>query len=588
MEAFDSSSSFGTDNDESLLLSPPPGALWNALNLVGSSNKPTTTTGLVVVSPQAAAQIHHWSTSGKKKQGLQHSTVEVASSQTTGNHEERPVLLSPTVPRTLLLETPEATVHQRKMTVIGRSSDTSSEEIVEKHHQSTSSENKLSNLVAAESAKLGDPEGKCDRVIQRSSKGGVAMDMSQLFTPDGTFVIQKDEIRRDLRGNVENATPLSASVPAALLSRLTANRRTSPRKVDPSLKTETKQKAPLADRNARKPPPTMCPKRSSNTVKNSTPEMRGEDLARHHTRNVECNSKHKKNVTGYSAKPGKADLQQPLPKPESKELHHNMPWKSQRTRVTVSNTERVLSDLSLVEVGSKLDISECSASTSTTNKKIQQDAQSTQLCQHHCGGVAFDDTFQGTNNSAVYPLPTRRVAEKNSDSRLVATEQDYHESLSWADKQCESFVGWLNYLFNPEDEDGLLDGTSSSSGLRTLLLHRRLAQGRNKAMEIFQDTSMRHMRDTVLIEITRGRLSIRADRDVTADVQLRKQLVTLLLSYTTPWLRLALEVMFGESIEPSPVAENGPKVCCVSCASIFPCLGSPFLTGLVTFRRFPV
>ena len=99
-----------------------------------------------------------------------------------------------------------------------------------------------------------------------------------------------------------------------------------------------------------------------------------------------------------------------------------------------------------------------------------------------------------------------------------------------------------------------------AAGLRGLLIHRRLAQVRAKASELFHSDTMRHTRLTLVKEISRGRLSIREDRDVTADIQLRRQLVTLLLSYTTPWLRMGLEVMFDENILPVPMLEDGPKV----------------------------
>ena len=61
---------------------------------------------------------------------------------------------------------------------------------------------------------------------------------------------------------------------------------------------------------------------------------------------------------------------------------------------------------------------------------------------------------------------------------------------------------------------------------------------------------MRKIKTIIHGEIFKGRLSIRTDRELHADLGLRKQLVSLLLSYTTPWLRLGLEVFFGECIEP--------------------------------------
>ena len=108
-----------------------------------------------------------------------------------------------------------------------------------------------------------------------------------------------------------------------------------------------------------------------------------------------------------------------------------------------------------------------------------------------------------------------------------------------------------------------LNVNNNVAGLRSLLIHRRLAASRAKALDLFQDDSMYQIRTIIVKEIARGKLSIRSDRDVTADVQLRKKLVSLLLSYTTPWLRMGFEVMFGECIEPVSVSESGPQVCIV-------------------------
>jgi hypothetical protein len=141
----------------------------------------------------------------------------------------------------------------------------------------------------------------------------------------------------------------------------------------------------------------------------------------------------------------------------------------------------------------------------------------------------------------------------------------------WAGKQCDTFASWLKYTFHPtEDEDH--DG--SHSGLRAVLVHRRLSQVRFRAAELFHGDSMRTARNIVQDEISRGRLAIRPDRDVHADLSLRKQAVSLLLSYTTPWLRLGLEVMFGESIMPDDLPEDasaasGQMVSYISCDPAF-------------------
>jgi hypothetical protein len=178
---------------------------------------------------------------------------------------------------------------------------------------------------------------------------------------------------------------------------------------------------------------------------------------------------------------------------------------------------------------------------------------------HHRGGLAFDISFSVESQQ----LSRSTLRKPHTDRLHTETKKDDSKAdlpKNWADKQSECFTGWLDYTFNPEEENMLDANSSSAAGLRTLLIHRRLAQVRSKASELFYGDSMRTVRAILLKEIGGGKLSMRPDRDVAADVQLRKQLSNLLLSYTTPWLRMGLEVMFGESIEPWPVVENGPRV----------------------------
>eukprot|EP00980_Cylindrotheca_fusiformis_P001667 scaffold381_cov138-Cylindrotheca_fusiformis.AAC.3 len=117
-------------------------------------------------------------------------------------------------------------------------------------------------------------------------------------------------------------------------------------------------------------------------------------------------------------------------------------------------------------------------------------------------------------------------------------------------------------LHPPEDDDflGTADiadpASPSCSGLRMLLIHRRLAQSRKRASEVFYGDRMQNVKNTIHHEIARGRLAIRSDRDVYYDLSLRRQITKLLQSYTTPWLRLGLEVMFGEAIAVENSVQN--------------------------------
>jgi abnormal spindle-like microcephaly-associated protein len=141
----------------------------------------------------------------------------------------------------------------------------------------------------------------------------------------------------------------------------------------------------------------------------------------------------------------------------------------------------------------------------------------------------------------------------------------------WADKQCEAFAGWLNYTFQPsEDKDHesnalndkaeAYDATKTDrTALRTLILHRRMAQVRAKATDLFNSENMKVAQRSIHAEVVRRRLKLREDRDMYADLTLRGQITSLLLSYSTPWLRLGLETIFGEVISPESPNHFSPQ-----------------------------
>ena len=131
----------------------------------------------------------------------------------------------------------------------------------------------------------------------------------------------------------------------------------------------------------------------------------------------------------------------------------------------------------------------------------------------------------------------------------------------WAEKQCNAFTEWLNYMFQPtEDMDHELTVKQIENGhagshqsmhraaLRTLVVHQRLAQARTRGLQVFHTPEMDKARKVIVAEISRERLALRADRDIHADLTLRGKVVSLLLSYSTQWLRIGLEVLFGEPI----------------------------------------
>ena len=151
----------------------------------------------------------------------------------------------------------------------------------------------------------------------------------------------------------------------------------------------------------------------------------------------------------------------------------------------------------------------------------------------------------------------------------------------WAEKQCDTFSKWLNFTLQPtgpsEDSDQkqelLCDFTAisgsksgemapatsgSSGGLRSLVLHQRLAKARGTGSILFASTEMQNIIKTIDTEVDKGKLSLRQDRDMYADLTQRGKIISLLFSYSTPWLRLGLETMFSTTILPEVLTQCSP------------------------------
>jgi hypothetical protein len=116
----------------------------------------------------------------------------------------------------------------------------------------------------------------------------------------------------------------------------------------------------------------------------------------------------------------------------------------------------------------------------------------------------------------------------------------------WAVQQDETYKIWLNHIFKSPD---MHDSEHSSNvTLRAVLSQRRRVQATQYAQSYFRTPEVQWMRYTIDNEVHLRRLTIRTDHDVFANVNLRSQLISLLMSYTAPWLRIGLETIFGESI----------------------------------------
>jgi abnormal spindle-like microcephaly-associated protein len=182
-------------------------------------------------------------------------------------------------------------------------------------------------------------------------------------------------------------------------------------------------------------------------------------------------------------------------------------------------------------------------------------------------GRAHATSSRTSQTVAVFPKSSPGSGVTNE----VQTSKTRIYDEKWAGKQCEAFAGWLNYTFQPSEdkdhEENVLDDKEEGgdakktdrAALRTLILHRRMAQVRAKAIDVFHSENMKMVQRSINTEVARHRLKLREDRDMYADLTLREQITSLLLSYSTPWLRLGLETIFGEVISPESPNHFSPQ-----------------------------
>jgi hypothetical protein len=141
-------------------------------------------------------------------------------------------------------------------------------------------------------------------------------------------------------------------------------------------------------------------------------------------------------------------------------------------------------------------------------------------------------------------------------SQLPLHATDEQVSEEWIRQQCEMFKHWLNFTLHPLAEQ---PPQHSDAPLPSLLAHRHRALVSGRAQTCFQTPAMQRVRESILAEIRRGKLALRPDDDLSANVGRRQQITDLLLSYSTPWLRLGLETLFDVTIWPEvpyPVAQS--------------------------------
>jgi len=163
-------------------------------------------------------------------------------------------------------------------------------------------------------------------------------------------------------------------------------------------------------------------------------------------------------------------------------------------------------------------------------------------------------------------MSTSSSSSSSSSTVAMVTKVTYDEK--WADKQETGFKDWINFTFSQalsafstthSLRDGGLEGGAglgvpvseeedSASGLRGLNQKRVEARIRQQMMELYRGEAIAGVMSAIDVEISEGRLALRDERDIFADLGLQETLLNFLFSYELPWLRLGLETVFGQVI----------------------------------------
>ncbi|XP_068084317.1 abnormal spindle-like microcephaly-associated protein homolog [Anabrus simplex] len=164
----------------------------------------------------------------------------------------------------------------------------------------------------------------------------------------------------------------------------------------------------------------------------------------------------------------------------------------------------------------------------------------------------------------------------------------------WYDLRIKEFIKWLNYLLTPPAQLSSSDhlprvdvaelwsrsckeevAPAPSREVVSSLYHinHRLDSLRKAAYSLFQSSHVASVLSKVIIQVDKGILAVRDDRNIHLDIGLKQSVLKLLLCYNPLWLRIGLETIYGKTV---PMQSNSDAVSLVAfIANYF--LSDPYL-----------
>ncbi|XP_064648823.1 abnormal spindle-like microcephaly-associated protein homolog [Lineus longissimus] len=165
----------------------------------------------------------------------------------------------------------------------------------------------------------------------------------------------------------------------------------------------------------------------------------------------------------------------------------------------------------------------------------------------------------------------RLVLNRKSETVLpkhpmpFASKNMYYDER-WIEKQERGFTRWLNFILTPLDDteatkqkvdasklcvdpmkyNDKLAPTKEVLSFRAYTARRKLNNLRRAACRLFQSDAIVTVIQKVEREIEGGRLAVRKDRKLRADLGIKQRILDMVLSYNPLWLRIGLETIYGE------------------------------------------
>ena len=96
--------------------------------------------------------------------------------------------------------------------------------------------------------------------------------------------------------------------------------------------------------------------------------------------------------------------------------------------------------------------------------------------------------------------------------------------------------------------DSIPESQRYASSFKQIIQKRVDSLARQRGQELFRDAGFQSNLFSLKNEIEAGRLAIREDRDIHADLGQQELFFDLIFSYELPWLKLGLETITGQVI----------------------------------------